>query len=114
MGGLFAPPPADLKETKDAHLLSIELPGLARGDVDIALSGDMLTVRGQKIEENEDASSAYRVSERRFGRFERSFPIPFDVDRKRIEAQFRDGILKIAMPKRPDAAGQRSKIEIKA
>jgi HSP20 family protein len=114
MGGFFSPPPADVKETKDAYLLSLELPGLTRGDVDITLTGDTLAVRGQKIEENEDASSAYRVSERRFGRFERSFPIPVDVERKKIEAQFRDGVLKIAMPKRPEAAEQRSKIEIKA
>ncbi|HUZ12900.1 MAG TPA: Hsp20/alpha crystallin family protein [Caulobacteraceae bacterium] len=112
-GGLFGPPPADLKETKDAYLLSLELPGLARDDVDISLQGDMLNVCGQKIEENEDASSAYRVSERRFGRFERSFPLPPDADRGRIEAQFRDGVLKISLAKRPGATPPRSKIEIR-
>ena len=111
--GPFAPPPADLKETKDAHLLSIELPGLSKDDVDISLQGDVLTVRGQKIEENEDATSAYRVSERRFGRFERSFPVPPDVERGRIQAQFRDGVLKIVLPKHPQAAPQHAKIEIR-
>jgi HSP20 family protein len=109
----FAPPPADLKETKDAHLISIELPGLAKDDVEITLQGDALTVRGQKIEESEDATCAYRVSERRFGRFERSFPLPLDVDRNRIQAQFRDGVLKIVLPKRAEVAAQHAKIEIR-
>jgi HSP20 family protein len=111
---LFAPPAADLKETKDAHLLTIELPGLTKDDIDISLQGDTLIVRGQKIEENEDASCAYRVSERRFGRFERSFPLPADVDRSRIQAQFRDGVLRITEPKRAEAMQRQSKIEVRA
>jgi HSP20 family protein len=110
---LFGMPPADMRETETAHLLAIELPGLSRDDVDLSISGDTLVVCGHKSEETDDASASYRVSERRYGRFERVFPLPPDVDRERIEAQFRNGLLKIALPKNPAAAPPREKIEIK-
>lgn len=110
---LFGMPPADMRETETAHLLEIELPGLSRDDVDLSIGGDTLVVCGHKAEESDDASAAYRVSERRYGRFERVFPLPPDVDRARISAQFRDGLLKITLPKNPAAAAQREKIEIK-
>jgi len=110
---LFGLPPVDLKETETAHLLAVELPGLTRDDIDLSISGDALVVSGHKTEESEDASATYRVSERRYGRFERAFPLPPDVDRGKIAAQFRDGVLKITLPKRPDAAPARSRIEIK-
>ncbi|MGH6958559.1 MAG: Hsp20/alpha crystallin family protein [Caulobacteraceae bacterium] len=111
--GLLGLPPADLKETEGAHMLAIELPGLTKDDVDLSIVGDTLVVCGHKAEENDDASSTYRVSERRYGRFERAFPLPPDVERDRIEAQFRDGVLKIALPKNKEAAQPRSRIEIK-
>ena len=110
---LFGLPPADLKETDQAHVLTLELPGLAREDVEVALEGDMLVVSGHKAEESDDASAAYRVSERRFGRFERAFPLPADVEAGRIEAQFRDGVLKVTLPKTAAAAQAKSRIEIR-
>jgi HSP20 family protein len=110
---LFGLPPADLKETETAHLLAVELPGLSREDVELSIAGDTLVVCGHKAEESEDASATYRVSERRYGRFERAFPLPPDVDRGRIEAKFRDGLLKITLPKNRTAAPQRARIEIK-
>lgn len=111
---LFGLPPADMMETESAHILAMELPGLTRQDVDLSIDGDALVVSGHKAEESgDDASATYRVSERRYGRFERSFPLPPDVDRGRIEAQFKDGVLKITLPKNPAAATPRARIEIK-
>jgi HSP20 family protein len=110
---LFGLPPAELKETETAHLLAIELPGLTREDVDLSIDGDTLVVSGQKAEESDDVSATYRVSERRYGRFERAFPLPPDVDRGKIQAQFRDGLLKITLPKNPAAAQPKARIEIK-
>lgn len=107
-------PPIDVKETQDAYLLSVELPGLTRDDVDIQMQGDLLLVTGHKAEEKDDVGCAYRISERRFGRFDRSFPIPPDVDRNRIEAGFRDGVLTVTLPKTAVAAQDRTKVEIKA
>ncbi|HUO11275.1 MAG TPA: Hsp20/alpha crystallin family protein [Caulobacteraceae bacterium] len=111
--GLFGLPPTDVRETTDAHVLAIELPGLTRQDVDISIDGDSLVVSGHKAEENDGGGSTYRISERRFGRFERAFPLPPDVDRGKIEARFQDGVLKITLPKDPAAGPSRSRIEIK-
>ncbi|HZZ36107.1 MAG TPA: Hsp20/alpha crystallin family protein, partial [Caulobacteraceae bacterium] len=57
--------------------------------------------------------ASYHVSERRFGRFERSFPVPDDVDPAKVEAQFRDGVLRITLPKTAEAAERQARIEIK-
>jgi HSP20 family protein len=111
--GLFGLPATDVKETDGAYLLSVELPGLVREDVDLAVAGDLLTVSGHKAEASSDKGGAYRVSERRFGRFERSFPIPPDVDRAKIGAAFRNGVLEIDLPKSEAAARRSEKIEIK-
>jgi HSP20 family protein len=110
---LFGIPPADLKETEQAYQLAVELPGLSREDIDLQLRDDLLIIRGHKAEESEDAKANYRFAERRFGRFERAFPIPDDVDPSGVDANFRDGVLRISLPKRPEAAQRTSKIEIK-
>lgn len=96
---LFGLPPADMKETATAYELSVELPGMGREDIDLRIRDDLLTLRGCKVEESESAQAAYRVSERRFGRFERSFPIPADARRDGLQAAFADGVLKITLPK---------------
>lgn len=118
MGGLGAAsllgmPAADLRETHKAYELAIELPGVAREDIDLSLGRDSLTVVGSKSEESEQGGGAYHVSERRYGHFERSFPLPDDVDRAAISAAFKDGVLRITLPKTDEAASRRSKIEIR-
>jgi HSP20 family protein len=117
MGGLGAAsllglPAADLRETHKAYELAIELPGVAREDIEISLARDSLSVVGSKSEESEQGGGAYHVSERRYGHFERSFPLPDDVDRAAITAAFKDGVLKVTLPKTDEAASRRSKIEI--
>ena len=110
--GLFGLPPADLKETATAHHLAIELPGLTRADIDVSVDGDTLVISGHKAEEAQNAGARYRVSERRFGRFERVFPLSADIDRSKIGASFEDGVLNITLPK-STAAPDRSNIQIK-
>jgi HSP20 family protein len=110
---LLGLPPVDLKETKDAYSLCVELPGLSREEVDLEIRGDTLRLSGQKAEEKDDHGAAYRVSERRFGRFERRFPLPPGVDRSKIEAGFRDGLLKVTLPKTGAAATPGERIEIR-
>jgi len=92
-------PPADVKETGQAYTLCVELPGLAKDDVGLSIQHDMLVLSGHKAEEREEASAAYRLSERRFGRFERSFPLPPDVLRGQLDATFKDGVLRIVLPR---------------
>lgn len=114
-GVILGLPPADVKETAQDYQLCLELPGMRLEELDIEMVGDMLTVRGQKREEREDARGSYRLSERRFGRFERSFPIPPDAEADRIDAQFKDGVLKVVLPKRAsEAAPPTRRIEVRA
>lgn len=110
---LFGMPPTDVCETDQGYSLTVELPGLSLENVDLAVRGDLLTIRGHKVEEKERGSAAYRVSERRFGHFERSFPIPADVERTQIDASFRNGLLTVKLPKSEQARRQTAKIQIK-
>jgi len=106
-------PAADLKETDKTYELSVELPGLSREDVDVRLERDTLRISGHKSEEHVEARADYRVSERRFGQFERSFPIPQDVRRDAISANCKDGVLKVVLPKTEAAQSDARRIEIR-
>jgi HSP20 family protein len=110
---MFGLPPTDVKETDKAYLLCLEAPGMTRDDIEIQMRDDTLLISGHKLQEREEASAAYRLSERRFGRFDRSFPIPPDVARDRIEATVREGVLTVTLPKAADAEQPRTRIEIK-
>lgn len=110
--GLFGAPPADLRETDNAYEIAIETPGMAREDLNLKVEGDSLTICGQKLDRRDQATSAYRLSERRFGRFSRSFPIPPDARREAIDAKHQDGVLTITLPKSEEARQQAKRIEI--
>jgi HSP20 family protein len=99
-------PAADLHETAQGLELCVELPGLKADEIDLSLRGDTLVLSGEKADETQKAEGAYRVSERRFGRFERSFPLPPEADRSHIDASFQDGLLRVTIPKL--AEGQES------
>ncbi|QUD89219.1 Hsp20/alpha crystallin family protein [Phenylobacterium montanum] len=112
-GRLFGQPPVDLTETDAAYSLALEVPGMTLADLDLAVEGDNLVVCGHKSEEHKDATTTYRLSERRFGRFERRFPIAADVNRSAIEASYKDGVLHITLPRKATAEKARSRIAIK-
>lgn len=101
---LLGLPPADFKETDQSYEVCLELPGLDRQDLDLKVRGDLLTISASKVEDRAEAASAYRISERRFGRMERSFPLPADVRREAIQASYVDGLLKVTMPRTSEAA----------
>ncbi len=107
-------PAMDLVEDDRAFRITAELPGLSEKDIDVTISGDMLTIKGEKREEREEKGRNYYVSERRFGSFQRSFTLPEGVDRDKIEAKFQDGVLTLTLPKTPEAVKQQKKIEVKA
>ena len=103
LGGLFmAPfggqPLADLRETDKGLELRVELPGLKAEDIDLSLRGDALILSGEKADESVGTAGAFHFSERRFGHFERSFPLPAGADRSNIDASFQDGLLRVAIP----------------
>lgn len=97
-------PRVDIREEKDVVLLSAELPGVAKEDVKVELENGVLTISGEKKSEREETENGIYRSERVYGSFKRSFHVPDTVDAEKIEAEYVNGVLKITLPKRPEAA----------
>jgi HSP20 family protein len=110
---LSLPSPAvDITEEEGAFKLSAEVPGMSEQDVDVSLSGDTLTIKGEKRQEREEKGDNRYLSERSYGAFQRSFSLPEDVDREKIAASFAKGVLTVTLPRSAKAAPK--KIEVKA
>ena len=111
---LDLPAPAmDLVEAEKEYCVKAELPGMDAKDIELSLSDDMLTIKGEKQEERDEKRENYHLSERRFGSFHRSFQLPRGVDREHIEARFDKGVLTVHLPKTAEAAAMQKKIEVK-
>ncbi|MFY0312459.1 Hsp20/alpha crystallin family protein [Leisingera sp. D0M16] len=108
-------PVLDVVDKEDEVKLTAELPGLSEDDIDLRVSGSMLTLRGEKKEDREegDKEGDFYLSERRFGSFERSVRIPDGIDRGKIEATFKNGVLTVRLPKKPEARNPSKKIDVK-
>jgi len=102
-------PPADISETDSHYHVSMELPGIDMKEMDILYSDGFLTVKGQKTKTTDIGESCY-CTERFAGSFERNFRIPGFVDRDNIVASYKDGILKVSLPKSEE--GKVKKIEV--
>ncbi len=93
-------PTVEITETPYALVVTVELPGMSRDDVQLALSGGTLTVRGEKRRDPARQADQPHRSERRYGPFSRTFALPTEVDQTAIRAAFRDGVLTVTLPKR--------------
>jgi HSP20 family protein len=109
---LLGLPATDVKETDQGYKVSAELPGLSQDDIELEIDGDLLKLRGHKAQSREDARCAFRLSERVYGQFERSFPIPPDAERQAIKAVFKDGVLTIDIPKQSNGGAKPSPVQI--
>lgn len=105
-------PAVNVEETKEELKLTAELPGMDIDDIEIEVENNLLSLRGEKKEEEELENRKFHVWERTYGSFERSFTLPRTVKSGEISAHFRDGILHVQMPKAPEAKSR--KISIKA
>ncbi|MEQ8921285.1 MAG: Hsp20/alpha crystallin family protein [Marinovum algicola] len=108
--GVAAGPRTDISETDDAMLVSVDLPGLDDKDIEVNVTDDMLTIRGEHEEktENNGFSSQSRRS------FHRMIPVPPGVDAGKAEAEFRRGVLTVTLPKTEEAKARVKRIEVKA
>jgi len=97
MGG-FAPN-LDVREQENALEITAELPGLTDDDVELRLEGDLLTLSGEKKEESKREEGGLHLTERSFGRFQRSFRLPFRPDPADVRAAFDKGVLHVTLPK---------------
>jgi HSP20 family protein len=109
-----AVPAVDITEDDKGYRIAAELPGMSEKDIDVSISGDMLTIKGEKRQEREEKEKNRYLSERSYGMFQRSFPLPEGVDRDKISADFSKGVLTLTLPKTADAQKQQKKIEVKA
>lgn len=110
-GAAFSPL-VELKANADHYELAIELPGLEEKDIDVEFADGMLSVSGEKREEREEKSGDCLISERSYGSFQRRLSMPPDVDPDRIEAKYRQGVLKITIGKTKTAAPRVRKIAV--
>jgi len=111
--GAFTPQ-VNMTEDEKSIQVSAELPGLDEKDLEISLSKDALTIKGEKKQENEHKDKEAYYLERSFGTFTRVLPIPKDVNTEKAEASFKKGVLTITLPKLEKEKQSQKKIRIKA
>ncbi|WP_116131228.1 Hsp20/alpha crystallin family protein [Tropicimonas sp. IMCC34043] len=104
---------ADVVETDDAVELSIELPGMEMKDIDLTVSDDLLTLKGEKKVERKEEKKGYYLSERSYGSVYRTVPLPPGVDSDKAEASFKNGVLTVKVPKTEEAQAKLKRIEVK-
>ena len=106
-------PSVDIYETAEAIVLTAELPGLKREDIEIQLRDSTLTLKGERKFEREVKDENYLRIERSYGAFQRAFSLPTVVQQDKIKAVFRDGVLEVTMPKAEEAKPKQVKVEVK-
>jgi HSP20 family protein len=92
-------PAVDVFEKEDKFVVKAELPGMKEEDIHVSVVGDTLSIKGEKKTETEVKEEDYYRSERSYGSFYRSIPLPSNVDADKIKASFEDGVLEVALPK---------------
>ncbi len=96
-------PYVDIAETDNEIIVSAELPGVGKDDVKISIQDDTLVLRGEKRQEKDEKKENYHRVERSYGAFQRTIGLPVSADSGKIKAKFKDGVLKINLPKKEEA-----------
>ena len=105
-------PSLDIAETKNELVVKAEVPGLTPKDIDISLSDGVLTIKGEKKQEKEEKELDYHLVERSYGSFTRSIRLPKEVQSNKINASYKDGILRVTLPKSEEAKKKEIKIKV--
>lgn len=105
-------PAFDVSETKNDIIVKTEVPGLDPKDIDISLADGILTIKGEKKQEKEEKEESYHLIERSFGSFSRSIRLPKDVQADKISANYKNGVLKVTLPKSEEAKKKEIKIKV--
>src|SRR5215212_157630 len=103
-------PNVDIYENKDQIVIEAELPGMNREDFDLSFENNVITLRGERRFEKKDETDNYHRVERSYGSFTRSFTLPPTVSGEGITAEYRNGVLRIALPKREEVKARRIEI----
>ena len=105
-------PAVDVRETDAEYLMEVELPGLSDKDVELKLENNLLTISSAREEKKEEKKNGYVLRERRASSFSRSFVLPEGIEKEKIAAESKNGILHVTFPKAP--AAKIKTIEVKA
>lgn len=103
-------PACDIEEGEGHYLLTLEVAGIKKDDIKLEVNDGVLTISGERQYENKKGQEAHWYSERRFGKFQRSFALPAGADAARVEANYQDGILRVLLPKAETAKPRQIKI----
>jgi HSP20 family protein len=107
-------PHMDVVDSEKEIQVSAELPGMDEKDIDVSITREALTIRGEKKEEKEEQGKDYYRSERSFGSFTRTIPLPVDIETEKVTASFKKGVLTVKLPKTKQTIEETKKITIKA
>jgi HSP20 family protein len=106
-------PHVDVVDTDKEIKVSAELPGMDDKDIEVTLNADTLTIRGEKKEEKEEKGKDYYRSERSYGSFMRTVPLPLTIETEKVSASFAKGVLTVKLPKTKQALGGTKKVTVK-
>jgi HSP20 family protein len=102
-GRVMNVPAVNITENKDEYLVSLAAPGMKKDDFTIDVNGNMLTISSEKEERKEEKEKKFTRKEYSYSSFSRSFTLPDEINKEKIEATYEDGVLKIALPRREEA-----------
>lgn len=105
-------PSVDISENDESIVINAEIPGMNKEDINVSVKNDTLTIKGEKKKEREEEDENYHVVERSYGRFQRSFTLPDNVKSDEINANYKDGVLNITIPKTEEATSKEVKVNI--
>jgi HSP20 family protein len=106
-------PVLDVQETNDEIIVTAEMPGLDKDDFAVEISADRLVLRGEKRYSGEERGDGYYYAERSFGSFVRVVPLPCEVDTEHVKARYKNGLLRVTMPKGENARARRIEVKVR-
>ena len=105
-------PPVDVWQDREQVILTCELPGMDAKDVDLQVENGVLSIRGERKLERETDKDNYVRVERWYGTFNRSFTLPSTVDGEKVRAEFKNGLLRVSLPRKEEARPRQIKVKI--
>ncbi len=105
-------PAVDISEDENEIVVKAEIPGIDQKDLEIDLTGDVLTIKGEKKEEKREETKNVHRLERSYGYFTRSFGLPCEVESEKVEAKYKDGVLSLKLPKADACKRKSTKITV--
>jgi HSP20 family protein len=103
MNRMLTVPAVNIVESKEEYKLSIAVPGMKKSDFEINVEGNMLTISSEKTEESEDSDFKFTRKEYNYSSFSRSFTLPDEISKDKIQASYTDGVLHLTLPKKEEA-----------